>query len=247
LIRGVPVAYTCAMRPDGRRPDELRPLIIEPDYLKDPEGSALIRAGSTWVLCTASVEERVPPFLKESGTGWVTAEYAMLPRATNTRSGRGPSGRGKEIERLIGRALRASIDLARLGPRTITIDCDVLQADGGTRTAAITGGFVALAIACRKVVAKWSIKDPIREEVAAVSVGIVDGEARLDLPYAEDAKADVDMNVVITAAGRFVEVQGTGEHSTFDRAQLDAMCDLAAAGCRTLVGAQRAALAAAKR
>ena len=235
------------MRPDGRRPDELRPLTIEPDYLKDPEGSALIKAGDTWVLCTASVEERVPPFLRDSGSGWVTAEYAMLPRATNTRGSRAPSGRGKEIERLIGRALRASIDLKRLGPRTITVDCDVLQADGGTRTASITGGFVALALAARRVADRLGERSAIREEVAAISVGIVDGEARLDLPYVEDSQADVDMNVVLTAAGRFVEVQGTGEHATFERAQLDAMCDLATGGCRELVEAQRRAIAAARR
>src|SRR5215831_11086535 len=147
------------MRADGRRADEIRPVTITPDWLKDPEGSALIHAGNTWVICTASIEEKVPPFLKDSGKGWVTAEYAMLPRATNTRGGRAPGGRGKEIERLIGRALRASIDLAALGPRTITVDCDVLQADGGTRTAAITGGFVALALACRRL----KIEDPIRE------------------------------------------------------------------------------------
>ena len=229
-------------RPDGRRPDELRPIEIIPRYLKDPEGSALIRAGNTWVLCTASVEERVPPWMRDAGTGWVTAEYAMLPRSTPTRSSRTPNGRAKEIERLIGRALRASIDMAKLGQRTITIDCDVLQADGGTRTAAITGGFVALALACRRLVENRRIADPIREAVAAVSVGVVDGQPRLDLPYEEDVKADVDMNVVMTAAGRFVEVQGTGEHNTFDRAQLDAMCDLAATGCRQLVELQRKAL-----
>ena len=234
------------MRPDGRRNDELRPLSIEPDYLKDPEGSVLIRAGATWVVCTASVEERVPAFLRESGNGWVTAEYAMLPRATTSRSSRAPGGRGKEIERLIGRALRAAVDTTRLGPRTITIDCDVIQADGGTRTAAITGGFVALALACRRLAARLKVATAIREEVAAVSVGIIDGEARLDLPYLEDSRADVDMNVVLTGGGRFVEVQGTGEQSTFDRAQLDAMCDLAAAGCRTLVEVQRQALAAAR-
>ncbi|HZS39420.1 MAG TPA: ribonuclease PH, partial [Polyangia bacterium] len=226
------------MRPDGRRADQLRPLTIEPDFLKDPEGSAIIRAGDTWVLCTASVEERVPPFLKDTGRGWVTAEYAMLPRATTTRSGRAPSGRAKEIERLIGRALRASIDLAALGPRTITVDCDVLQADGGTRTASITGGFVALAIACKRLQAKRALaKNPIGAAVAAVSVGIVDGEARLDLPYAEDSVADVDMNVVMTDAERLVEIQGTAEHGTFDRAQLDVLCDLAAGGVRQLVAA----------
>ena len=230
-------------RPDGRRPDELRPLTITPDWLKDPEGSALIRAGDTWVICTASVEEKVPPFLKDSGKGWVTAEYAMLPRATNTRGGRQPGGRGKEIERLIGRALRASIDLARLGQRTITIDCDVLQADGGTRTAAITGGFVALALACRRLVAKKLLsKSPLLHEVAAVSVGVIDGEARLDLPYVEDVAAEVDMNIVMTADKKLVEVQGTAEKGTFDRAQLDALVDLATLGIEQLIAAQKRAM-----
>jgi ribonuclease PH len=235
------------MRPDGRRPDELRPLTITPDWLKDPEGSALIRAGDTWVICTASVEEKVPPFLKDTGRGWVTGEYGMLPRSTNTRGGRQQGGRGKEIERLIGRALRASIDLAKLGPRTITIDCDVLQADGGTRTAAITGGYVALALACRQLVAKKILTEsPLLHEVAAVSVGIIEGEARLDLPYVEDAAAAVDMNVVMTADDRLVELQGTAEHGTFDRAQLDALVDLAAAGIKQLVTAQRRALEGAR-
>ena len=230
-------------RPDGRRPDELRPLTITPDWLKDPEGSALIRAGDTWVICTASVEEKVPPFLKDTGRGWVTAEYAMLPRATNTRGGRSPGGRGKEIERLIGRALRASIDMGKLGQRTITIDCDVLQADGGTRTAAITGGFVALALACRRLVGKKLLAaSPLLHEVAAVSVGIVDGEARLDLPYVEDSAAETDMNIVMTADGKLVEVQGTAEHGTFDRKQLDALVDLATAGIEQLIAAQRRAL-----
>jgi ribonuclease PH len=230
-------------RPDGRRPDELRPLTITPDWLKDPEGSALIRAGETWVICTASVEEKVPPFLKDSGKGWVTAEYAMLPRSTNTRSGRQPGGRGKEIERLIGRALRASIDMAKLGQRTITIDCDVLQADGGTRTAAITGGYVALALACRRLVAKKLLtKSPLLHEVAAVSVGVVDGEARLDLPYVEDVAAEVDMNIVMTADQKLVEVQGTAERGTFDRAQLNALLDLATGGIEQLIAAQRRAL-----
>ena len=234
-------------RPDGRRPDELRPLTITPDWLKDPEGSALIRAGETWVICTASVEEKVPPFLKDSGRGWVTAEYAMLPRATNTRGGRQPGGRGKEIERLIGRALRASIDMGKLGQRTITIDCDVLQADGGTRTAAITGGFVALALACRRLVGKKLIAaSPLLHEVAAVSVGIVDGEARLDLPYVEDSAAEVDMNIVMTADGKLVEVQGTAEQGTFDRKQLDTLVDLATAGIEQLIAAQRRALEGAR-
>ncbi|MSP63928.1 MAG: ribonuclease PH [Myxococcales bacterium] len=238
------------MRPDGRTPTELRTITITPDYLRDPEGSALVCAGNTWVLCTASVDEKVPSWMRAQNpkgqSGWVTAEYAMLPRATSTRSGRGPSGRGKEIERLIGRALRAAIDLDKLGPRTITVDCDVLQADGGTRTAAITGGFVALAIACRRIMAAHKIKDPIREAVAAVSVGIIDGEARLDLPYLEDVAAEVDMNVVMTGRGRLVEVQGTGERGTFDRGQLDAMCDLAARGIGELFEHQRRAIMAAR-
>ncbi len=221
------------MRPDGRKANELRPLTITPDWIKHPEGSALVRAGDTWVLCTASVEERVPPFLKDSDKGWVTGEYAMLPRATNTRGGRGPNGRAKEIERLIGRALRASIDTTKLGSRSITIDCDVLQADGGTRTAAITGGFVALALACRRLRARGLLSvDPLLHEVAAVSVGIIDGEARLDLPYAEDSIAEVDMNVVMTADGRLVEVQGTAEHGAFARKQLDEAQRQALAGAR---------------
>jgi ribonuclease PH len=236
------------MRPDGRRPDELRPITITPDYLKDPEGSALIRAGDTWVICTASVEEKVPPFLKDSGRGgWVTAEYAMLPRSTTTRSGRGGGGRAKEIERLIGRALRASVDLKALGARTLTIDCDVLQADGGTRTAAITGGFVALALACRRLVSRGALaRSPIASAVAAVSVGIVDGEPRLDLPYAEDVAAEVDMNIVMAEGERLVEIQGTAEHGTFDRRALDRLCDLASGGITRLMEAQRAALANAR-
>ena len=235
------------MRLDGRRPDELRPVEISPDYLKSPEGSALIRCGDTWVLCTASVEEKVPPFLRDSGRGWVTAEYAMLPRSTGTRGNRGPSGRGKEIERLIGRALRASVDLGAIGPRTITVDCDVLQADGGTRTAAITGGMVALAIALGRLRGQGVLpRDPIISRVAAVSVGIVEGEPRLDLPYAEDSTAEVDMNVVMTEAGRFVELQGTGEQGTFERRQLDLLCDLSEAGIRKLLAIQAEAIGRAR-
>ena len=236
------------MRTDGRRPDQLRPTTITPDYLKDPAGSALVRAGDTWVLCTASVEERVPPWMRQQNLpgGWVTAESGMLPGSTGTRSGRAPSGRGKEIERLIGRALRAAVDLRRLGPRQITVDCDVLQADGGTRTAAITGGFVALALACRRLAQRFQIQNPIREPVAAVSVGMVAGVARLDLPYTEDVEAEVDMNVVMTAGGRFVELQGTGERGTFDRQQLDGLLDLAWGGIRELLAQQQRALAEAK-
>jgi ribonuclease PH len=236
-------------RPDGRRPDELRAISIAPDWLKDPEGCALVRSGDTWVLCTASVEEKVPPFLKDKGEGWVTAEYAMLPRSTNTRSGRTPSGRSKEIERLIGRSLRAAVDLAALGPRTITIDCDVLQADGGTRTAAITGGWVALAIALRGLVARGLIAasaSPLKGQIAAVSVGIIDGEPRLDLPYVEDSVAEVDMNVVMLDGERIVEIQGTAEKAAFGRAELDRLVDLAALGIRGLMAAQADALARAK-
>jgi ribonuclease PH len=237
-------------RIDGRQVDQLRPITIELGYQKHAEGSALIRFGETTVLCAASVEERVPPFLmpprpQQPTRGWVTAEYAMLPRSTNTRVGRNPGGREKEIQRLIGRALRAAVDFEALGPRTITIDCDVLHADGGTRTAAITGGFVALSLAVRTLQKKGLLggKQPLSQEVAAVSVGIVESEACLDLCYVEDSAAEVDMNVVMTGGGRFVEVQGTGEESTFDKAALDRLCDLAAIGCRELVAAQRAALA----
>lgn len=234
------------MRTDGRHPAALRPTEITPGYTRGPAGSALIRCGATWVLCTASVEDRVPPFLRESGSGWVTAEYSMLPGSTATRTARGPSGRGKEIERLIGRSLRAAVDLGALGPRTLTIDCDVLQADGGTRTAAITGGYVALCLATARLQEEGKLaQDPIRRAVAAVSVGLVDGVPCLDLPYEEDVRAEVDMNVVMTAAPaglRFVELQGTGEHGTFDRAQLDVLCDLAQGGIAGLMEVQRRAL-----
>ena len=234
-----------AMRPDGRRPDELRPITIETGYLKDPEGSALIRAGQTWVLCTASIEERVPPWMKDSGKGWVTAEYAMLPRATTTRSGRGSNGRAKEIERLIGRSLRAAIDLGALGQRAITIDCDVLQADGGTRTAAITGAYVALADAVAWLGDRGALAQPqpLTNSLAAVSVGVIDGEPRLDLMYEEDVRAETDMNVVVTGNGEFVEVQGTAEGVPFRRDELDALLDLAVAGCAQLSKLQQEALA----
>ena len=235
------------MRPDGRRPDELRPITIETGYLKDPEGSALIKAGQTWVLCTASIEERVPPFLKDSGKGWVTAEYAMLPRATTTRSGRTPNGRAKEIERLIGRSLRAAIDTTALGQRTITIDCDVLQADGGTRTAAITGGWVALALAIRALQKNKKLtKNPLLAPIAAISVGVIGGEARLDLPYAEDSIADVDMNIVMNGDGALIEVQGTAEQGVFSRAQMSQMLDHAEKGIAEIVAMQRAAVEAAR-
>ena len=230
------------MRPDGRRPDQLRTLEIVPHYQKHAEGSALIKLGDTWVLCAASIEEGVPSFLAGKGQGWLTAEYAMLPRATHTRSKRDPGGRGKEIQRLIGRSLRAAVDLAHLGERTIAVDCDVLCADGGTRVASITGAWVALALAIRKLVMNGKLADAraLRPPVAAVSVGVVGGEVVLDLPYVEDSRADVDMNVVGSADGKLIEVQGTAEHATFDRAQLDAMLDLALAGIQQLVTRQRA-------
>lgn len=229
------------MRPDGRRADEIRPLEIIPHYQKHAEGSALIKLGETWVLCSASVEDGVPGFLTGKGRGWLTAEYAMLPRSTHTRTKRDPGGRGKEIQRLIGRSLRAAIDLSQLGERTIAVDCDVLSADGGTRVASITGAWIALAFAIQKLVAtgKLANMSALRPPVAAVSVGVVGSEVVLDLPYIEDSKAEVDMNVVGTEDGALIEVQGTAEHGTFDRKQLDAMLDLATAGIRQLAAAQR--------
>jgi ribonuclease PH len=233
------------MRFDGRRPDQLRPLEIIPHYQKHAEGSALIKLGDTWVLCAASVEESVPSWMKGKGTGWLTAEYAMLPRSTHTRSKRDPGGRGKEIQRLIGRSLRQAVDLKKLGERTINVDCDVLCADGGTRVSSITGAWVALALAIEKLVKSGTLADrsALMPPVAAVSVGIVDGECVLDLPYLEDSKADVDMNVVGDESGKLIEVQGTAEHGTFDRGQLNAMLDLAALGLRELAAAQRKVLA----
>lgn len=230
---------------DGRRPDQLRPLEIVPHFQKHAEGSALVKLGDTWVLCAASVEQGVPAFLAGKGQGWLTAEYAMLPRSTHTRSKRDPGGRGKEIQRLIGRSLRAAVDLKALGERTIAVDCDVLSADGGTRVASITGAWVALALAIGKLVANGALPDAraLKPPVAAVSVGIVNGECVLDLPYLEDSKADVDMNVVGTEDGKLIEVQGTAEHGTFDRAQLDAMLDLATKGLAELAAAQRAVVA----
>lgn len=233
-------------RADGRAPGDLRKVVVTRDYLLHPEGSALVEFGATKVICTASVEDKVPPFLKGQGLGWVTAEYAMLPRATSTRSQRehrGPSGRSQEIQRLVGRALRAVFERKKMGERTVWVDCDVIQADGGTRTAAITGAFVAVTDALARVPAI----DPgavIRDCVAAVSVGIVGGAAVLDLNYAEDSTADVDMNVVMTGQGRFVEVQGTAEQMAFDRRQLDELLALASGGIARLVALQRRALAA---
>jgi ribonuclease PH len=233
------------LRADGRRADELRPVQINVGYQKHAEGSALIQCGDTWVLCAASVEEKVPPFLEGAGKGWVTAEYAMLPRSTHTRTSRLAGGRGQEIQRLIGRALRGAVSTRALGPRTITIDCDVLQADGGTRTASITGGWVALSLAVAWAKKKGLIAADapvLGEPLAAVSVGIVDGEVRLDLPYVEDSKSDVDMNIVMSESGRLVEVQGTAEGAAFTREELDRLVDLASAGIRELCRAQRRAL-----
>jgi ribonuclease PH len=228
------------MRPDGRRPDQIRPIEIHTSFQKHAEGSALIKQGDTWVLCAVSVEKGVPPFLVGKGTGWLTAEYAMLPRSTHTRSKRDPGGRGKEIQRLIGRSLRAAVDLDKLGEVTLSVDCDVLQADGGTRTAAITGAWVAVALAIRKA---GLPEAALRPPIAAISVGIIDGEVRVDLPYAEDSRAEVDLNVVMTADGKLIEVQGTAERESFSRGQLDQMLDAAAAGIRELNALQREAVA----
>jgi len=228
--------------------DSLRPILFERHFTRYAEGSVLVSFGATRVLCNASVEESVPPFLRGSGRGWVTAEYAMLPRATHSRSPRESTrgkvgGRTHEIQRLIGRSLRAVIDLQGLGERTIQIDCDVLQADGGTRTAAITGAWVALADAVQGLLDRGLLKqNPLRESVAAVSVGMVDGRPLLDLDYAEDSHAEVDMNFVITASGLFVEVQGTAEEKPFSGADLDRLRDLALAGCRQLCLLQRQVL-----
>jgi ribonuclease PH len=233
-------------RPDGRVPDQLRPTTLTRDYLLHPEGSVLVEFGATKVICTATVEDKVPPFLKGQGLGWVTAEYGMLPRSTNTRmtrENRGPSGRSQEIQRLVGRALRAVSERAKMGERTVWIDCDVIQADGGTRTAAITGGFVALADALGRIPG-LDAGAVLRDCVAAISVGIIGGQARLDLNYVEDSSAEVDMNVVMTGAGEFVEVQGTAEQLAFDRRRLDELLALAEHGIRQLVALQRQALQA---
>jgi len=234
-------------RPSGRAPDELRALKFDRSFTRHAEGSVLVCFGDTRVLCTASVETGVPGFLRGTGQGWVTAEYGMLPRATHTRSGREASrgrqsGRTQEIQRLIGRALRAVVDMKALGERTITLDCDVLQADGGTRTAAITGGFVALADAVDVLLERREIQqNPLHGQVAAVSVGIYNGIAVLDLDYAEDANAETDMNVVMNSGGAFIEVQGTAEGHAFRRHELDQLLDLAARGVEKLHAAQNAA------
>jgi ribonuclease PH len=237
-------------RPDGRQPDQLREVKMTRGWLDHAEGSVLVEFGATRVLCAASVQEELPRWRRGSGQGWVTAEYAMLPRATNTRSDRESvkgkiGGRTQEISRLIGRSLRACIDPKALGENTIMIDCDVLQADGGTRTAAITGGYVALADAIAWLKDRKSVKgEPLIASVAAISVGIVDGEPRLDLCYEEDVAAQTDMNVVCTGDGNFVEVQGTAERVPFDRKLLDGLLDLAVGGCAELTEIQRAILGA---
>ena len=235
-------------RSDNRSAEQMRPVNIVPDFISTAEGSALIEIGNTRVICTASVEETVPAFLKGAGKGWITAEYSMLPRSTLTRtpreSARGRvSGRTHEIQRLIGRALRAVIDLEELGERTITLDCDVIQADGGTRTASITGAFVALGLALERLVEAGTLTAaPIRDFVAAISVGIVDGAILLDLAYEEDSRAEVDVNFVMTGSRKIVEVQATAEQHPFDEAQLKKMMDLAAKGIESLIAKQRTIL-----
>jgi len=236
------------MRPSGRAPDELRRIHITRQFTKHAEGSVLVEFGDTKVICTASVEDRVPPFLKGKGKGWVTAEYGMLPRSTTTRAGREATrgrqgGRTMEIQRLIGRALRAVVDMEALGERTITIDCDVIQADGGTRTAAITGSFVALVDAIRYLIAKRAIrKNPLHGQVASVSVGIYQGAPVLDLDYAEDSEAETDMNVVMNDAGAYIEIQGTAEGHAFRQEELYTMLELARGGIARLISLQRDAL-----
>ena len=236
------------MRSQGRGPRDLRPVVLEPGVSKHAEGSCLARFGDTQVLCTASIDDKVPPHVFGTGAGWVTAEYGMLPRSTHERMAREAArgkqgGRTLEIQRLVGRALRAAIDLRALGPRTITLDCDVIQADGGTRTAAITGAYVALTLAARALVkARKIAADPVRRSVAAVSVGIVGGEVRLDLDYDEDSTAEVDMNVVATGDGALVEVQGTAEGKPFPRGDLDRMLDVALEGIARLKALQERAL-----
>ncbi len=238
------------MRPSQRLPEQLRPVRITRNFTRHAEGAVLVEMGETRVLCTASVEESVPPFLRGKGEGWVTAEYGMLPRATHTRSPREAAkgkqtGRTQEIQRLIGRSLRAVVDLKALGERQITLDCDVLQADGGTRCASITGAWIALHDACAGLVAKGLLAaNPIRDHVAAVSVGIYGGQAVLDLDYPEDSACDTDMNVVMTGAGGIVEIQGTAEGEPFSRAQMNTLVDLAEAGIGELIARQKAILAA---
>ncbi|MDG1280546.1 MAG: ribonuclease PH [Pseudorhodobacter sp.] len=237
------------MRPSGRELDQLRDISIETGVMKHAEGSCLIRMGNTHVLCSASLEEKAPPFLRNTGQGWVTAEYGMLPRATNTRNRREAaagkqSGRTQEIQRLIGRSLRAGVDRVALGERQITVDCDVLQADGGTRCASITGGWVALRLAVNKLLKSGVItSDPILDHVAAVSCGIYAGQPVLDLDYAEDSTAGTDGNFIMTGAGRLIEVQMSAEGATFSRSEMGELMDLAEVGCKALVAAQKSAVA----
>ena len=233
-------------RIDGRKYNELRPVKFTPDYVEFPEGSVLVEMGRTRVLCNVTVEEKVPEWMAGKGVGWLTAEYAMLPRSTQKRTPREttrPRGRTQEIKRLIGRSLRVAVDLDRLGERTLLVDCDVLQADGGTRTASITGGYVAVALAVRKLVKAGLVsEDVLKSQVAAVSVGQLGLHTYLDLCYEEDHRVDVDLNVIMTAEGKFIEVQGTAEGEPFDRGALDQMIDLAAEGIKQLVELQREAL-----
>jgi len=237
------------MRPSGREPDQMRPVIFTPNFTKHAEGSVLAEFGDTRVLCTASVENRVPPWMRGAGHGWVTGEYGMLPRSTHSRSGREAArgkqgGRTMEIQRLIGRSLRAATDLDALGERTVTLDCDVLQADGGTRTAAISGAYVALLIAMQKLCKERKLKtNPVHGQIAAVSVGIYRGVPVLDLDYEEDSQAETDMNVVMNEAGRFVEVQGTAEGHAFTREEFDTLLEMASAGVSEIIEAQNAAIA----
>ncbi|UOF90213.1 ribonuclease PH [Fodinisporobacter ferrooxydans] len=233
------------MRSDGRNFDQLRSVSIEKHYIKHAEGSVLITVGNTKVICTATIEDKVPPFLRNSGQGWITAEYSMLPRATQQRTQREATkgklgGRTMEIQRLIGRALRSVVDLHAMGERTIWLDCDVIQADGGTRTASITGAFVALAEATHKMLEKGSLKKiPLRDFLSATSVGIIDGKPMLDLNYIEDSKAQVDMNIVMTGQGKYVEIQGTGEEFPFSKEELEALLELGRKGNEQLHGIQR--------
>ncbi len=237
-----------SLRLDGRSLDQIRPVRITPSYMLHADGSALIETGLTKVICTATLENKVPPFLIGSRSGWLTAEYGMLPRSTKTRvfresrSGR-PKGRTQEVQRIIGRSLRAVVDLEKIGERTITIDCDVIQADGGTRTASVSGAYVALCEAVKKMMEDGKLQEnPMKDAVAAVSVGIVDGVSMLDLCYEEDSSAEVDLNVVMTGSGTFVDVQGTAERSPFDRKQMDAMLELAESGIREILLVQQEAL-----
>jgi ribonuclease PH len=237
------------MRTDGRKDRQLRPIVITPGYIKHADGSVLIEVGDTRVICTAKLEDRVPPFLRNSGKGWITAEYGMLPGCSQERIARESSrgkvgGRTHEIQRLIGRSLRAIADLKRFGEKTVWVDCDVIQADGGTRTASITGAYVALADAARRWVKNGVVpQTPMRDSVAAVSIGIVDGKVLLDLNYEEDSRAEVDMNIVMTGSGKFIEVQGTAEHMPFTKKKLARMTEIAGQGIRELIKTQKSVLA----